>query len=51
MNTFLILFVIATAPGFFIIWYIYHRDKYEKEPKRLIIITFLLGAGAVYRRR
>jgi len=47
LTTFLTLFVLAIAPGFFIIWYIYYKDKYEKEPKRLIIITFVLGAVAV----
>ena len=47
MTTFLTLFVLAIAPGFFIIWYIHYKDKYEKEPKRLIIITFVFGAVAV----
>ena len=47
MTIFLTLFVLAISPGFFIIWYIYHKDKYEKEPKRLIIITFVFGAVAV----
>jgi len=47
MMTFLTLFILSIAPGFFILWYIYHKDKYEKEPKRLIIITFVLGAVAV----
>jgi len=41
---FLTLAVLAIAPGFFILWYIDHKDSYEKEPKSLIFKTFLLGA-------
>jgi RsiW-degrading membrane proteinase PrsW (M82 family) len=40
------LFVIAVAPGLFIMWYIHHKDKYEPEPKGLIIATFFIGVGA-----
>lgn len=40
----LFLLALAIAPGIFIIWYIYNKDKYDKEPKRLIVITFFLGA-------
>ncbi len=38
------LVLMALAPVFIIIFYIYLKDKYEKEPKRLLIISFLLGA-------
>lgn len=38
------LLLSAIAPVFIIIFYIYLKDKYEKEPKRLILYTFLLGA-------
>ncbi len=34
----------AVAPIFMIILYIYYSDLYEKEPKRLLLYTFLLGA-------
>jgi hypothetical protein len=40
------LFVIAVAPGLFILWYIHHKDKYEPEPKGLIVATFFIGVGA-----
>lgn len=40
----LILLAIALAPCFFILWYFYHRDKYEPEPKKKIIKIFLIGA-------
>jgi RsiW-degrading membrane proteinase PrsW (M82 family) len=40
----LILLLIALAPCFFLLWYFYHRDKYEPEPKKKILIIFLLGA-------
>lgn len=34
----------ALAPVFLIIIYIYLKDKYEKESKRILIYTFILGA-------
>ena len=38
------LLLAAIAPVFIIVIYIYLKDKYEKEPKRLLLKTFLLGA-------
>jgi len=38
------LLLLAVAPIFIIIIYIYFKDKYEKEPKRLLLYNFLLGA-------
>ncbi|MDO5981292.1 PrsW family intramembrane metalloprotease [Flavivirga spongiicola] len=38
------LLLLAMAPVFIIILYIYFKDKYEKEPKRLLFYNFLLGA-------
>ena len=38
------LLAVAIAPIFIIILYIYFKDKYEKEPKRLLLYNFLLGA-------
>jgi len=38
------LLLLAVAPAFIIIIYIYIKDKYEKEPKQLLISNFLLGA-------
>ncbi|WP_299549734.1 YhfC family glutamic-type intramembrane protease [Seonamhaeicola sp.] len=38
------LLLFAVAPVFIIILYIYYKDKYEKEPKRLLFFNFLLGA-------
>jgi RsiW-degrading membrane proteinase PrsW (M82 family) len=38
------LIVIALAPIVFLAWFIYTRDRYEREPRRLIVKTFLLGA-------
>ncbi len=34
----------AVAPVFAILLYVYAQDKYEKEPKRLLIYSFLFGA-------
>lgn len=38
------LLLSALVPVFLIIIYIYVKDKYEKEPKRLLLTAFLLGA-------
>ncbi|CDF78952.1 protease PrsW [Formosa agariphila KMM 3901] len=38
------LLLLALAPIVVIIVYIYNKDKYEKEPKRLLLYNFLLGA-------
>jgi len=34
----------AYAPALAILWYFYTRDRYEPEPKRYVVTTFLLGA-------
>lgn len=38
------LLLLALAPIIVIILYIYYTDKYEKEPKHLLVYNFLLGA-------
>lgn len=38
------LLLTAIAPIFIIIIFIFFKDKYEKEPKRLLVYNFLLGA-------
>jgi RsiW-degrading membrane proteinase PrsW (M82 family) len=38
------LLLSAIAPVCVIIFYIYIKDKYEKEPKRLLLLSFLCGA-------
>ncbi|WP_369993360.1 PrsW family intramembrane metalloprotease [Winogradskyella sp.] len=38
------LLLLAVAPVFTIIIYIYFQDKYEKEPKGLLLLGFALGA-------
>lgn len=40
----MILLLVSVVPVFIIILYIYFKDKYEKEPKRLLLYNFLLGA-------
>lgn len=39
-----ILLLLALAPGTFLVWYFYHRDSYEPEPKLKIVRIFFLGA-------
>ncbi|NRA94231.1 MAG: PrsW family intramembrane metalloprotease [Psychroserpens sp.] len=36
--------LLAIAPVLIIIVYIYFKDKYEKEPKGLLLLSFILGA-------
>lgn len=33
----------AYAPALALLWYFYHEDKYEPEPKRYVMATFILG--------
>ncbi|MDD1678771.1 MAG: PrsW family glutamic-type intramembrane protease [Methanomicrobiales archaeon] len=44
MNT-LVIAAVAAAPAIFWLWYFYRKDRYEPEPKFLILRTFLLGMG------
>ena len=46
MNTF-VLISSATAPSIALLYYIYNRDRYEKEPRRMLIKAFLLGIAIV----
>jgi RsiW-degrading membrane proteinase PrsW (M82 family) len=34
---------LAIAPGLAIILYIYRKDRYDKEPKKYLLVSFLLG--------
>jgi RsiW-degrading membrane proteinase PrsW (M82 family) len=40
---YLIILTLGFAPGIFWLWYIYQKDKYDPEPKGLIIKTFFYG--------
>ncbi|PMQ00845.1 MAG: PrsW family intramembrane metalloprotease [Dictyoglomus sp. NZ13-RE01] len=37
------LLILAIAPGIALSWYIYNKDRLEKEPLRLLSLSFLLG--------
>lgn len=39
----LVPFILAIAPVVAIVWYIYHKDRYEHEPLRYLILSFVLG--------
>lgn len=39
--------VLAVAPGVFWLWFFWRKDKYEKEPARYLVVTFLLGVAVV----
>uniref|UniRef100_A0A7C3MJD4 Protease PrsW n=1 Tax=Dictyoglomus thermophilum TaxID=14 RepID=A0A7C3MJD4_DICTH len=38
------LLLISIAPGIAISWYVYHKDRWNKEPSKTIIYAFILGA-------
>lgn len=40
--------VLAFAPGVFWLWFIWKKDKYEREPSRYLMATFFLGAVMVF---
>ena len=42
---FLVLLVLAFAPGVFWLWFFVRKDVYRPEPRRLLIATFALGAA------
>ncbi len=37
------ILVLAVAPGLFLTWFFYTRDRYEREPKKLVAKTFAYG--------
>ena len=41
------LIALALAPVLAIMWFIYLKDKYEREPIKHILISFLLGCFSV----
>jgi len=36
--------VLAVAPSIFLLWFFYNSDRYKHESKKLLAVTFLLGA-------
>lgn len=40
----MLIFILAVVPVIIVMLYVYFQDKYEKEPARLLIYNFLLGA-------
>jgi RsiW-degrading membrane proteinase PrsW (M82 family) len=43
----MLLLAAALAPSAALLYYFYARDKYEKEPRKLLLKAFLLGGGLV----
>jgi protease PrsW len=46
MKQILIFLPIGFAPGLFWLWYFYRKDRYEPEPRKLILKTAFLGGVA-----
>jgi RsiW-degrading membrane proteinase PrsW (M82 family) len=44
----MILLALAVAPGLALAFYVYERDKLDREPLRLLVISFLLGAVSIF---
>jgi len=43
MNVLSLLVFFAYGPALIVLWYFYHADRYEPEPRRYVLGTFLLG--------
>ena len=43
-----LIFSLAIIPGLLICWYIYRMDKYEKESRLQLAVTFALGMAVTY---
>ena len=43
----MLLLAAAVAPSAALLYYFYTRDKYEKEPRKLLLKAFLIGGGLV----
>lgn len=43
----MLLLAAAVAPSAALLYYFYSRDKYEKEPRRILFKAFLMGGGLV----
>ncbi|MBU7031563.1 MAG: PrsW family intramembrane metalloprotease [Theionarchaea archaeon] len=39
--------ILAFAPGIFWMWFFWRKDTYDREPLRLLLRTFILGAAVV----
>jgi RsiW-degrading membrane proteinase PrsW (M82 family) len=47
MNSILFLLALAFAPGIYLVVAIYGRDKYDREPKIILLKAFLLGGLSI----
>src|SRR5579864_403194 len=47
-NSTSILLVLAVAPSIYLLWFFYNQDRYKHESKRLLAVTFLLGALMIF---
>lgn len=43
----MLLLALSIAPGLAIILYIYGKDSYDREPRRYLLVSFLLGMASV----
>lgn len=41
------LVLVSLVPGVLWVWFFYRQDRYDKEPKQLIMYTFIAGMAAV----
>lgn len=44
MHALALIVALAYVPSIALLWYFYHKDKYEPEPRRYVILTFIYGA-------
>jgi len=48
VNSASILLVLAVAPSIYLLWFFYNSDRYKHESKKLLIVTFVLGALMIF---
>ena len=48
MESFWTLLALAVAPAIYLGVVLYGRDKYDREPKRILLVAFLWGCFSVF---
>ncbi len=43
-----VLLLLAVAPTIFLLWFFYNQDRYKHESKKILAITFFLGALMIF---
>lgn len=44
LHSLTLILTLAFAPSLALLWFFYHKDRYEPEPKKYVVLLFILGA-------